>query len=428
MENRIELCCDFLNTAHSPFHVAHGVAKQLEQAGYQRLFETDPWELVPGGKYYVMRGSSTVIAFRIPTVETPTGFMISASHSDHPTFQVKDDLTLSGRYSRLSVEKYGGMIISSWLDRPLSLAGRVLVQTEDGIQEKLLDIDEDLLLIPNVAIHMNRQINEGYRWNPVTDIIPLIGGPEAADKFKARLEEAAGGTILGHDLVLYIRQKPSVWGVDREYISAAALDDLACAFCCTEGFLEAEESKAIPVLCIFDNEEVGSASFQGAAGTLLRDVLKRILELRNLDWNRMATQSFMVSADNGHAVHPNHPELADAGNAPVVNGGVTLKFNSNRRYTTDGLSAAIFRSICAKAGVPVQNYYNRADIPGGSTLGSVSQTHVTIPSVDIGLAQLAMHSCFETAGVKDVNYLCDAMKAYYSCALEVSNDGTYTLE
>ena len=426
MNEMIRQFCDFLNTAHSPYHVAKNAADQLEAAGYVRLQEQEAWELTPGGKYYVLRGDSTVIAFRLPQ-GTPTGFMMCASHVDHPTFQVKDDLTLKGTYTRLSVEKYGGMIISSWLDRPLSLAGRVLVQSEAGLQTKLIDVDRDLLLIPNVAIHMDRDVNDRKSWNPAVDTLPLVGGPDAAEKLEALLEQEAGGKILGHDLLLYLRQKACVWGVNEEYISSAALDDLGCAWSGLQGFLKATPSRAIPVLCLFDNEEIGSASFQGAGGTLLRDVLKRICFRMNLSWDRMYAQSFMISADNGHAIHPNHPEYADGPNAPKINEGIVLKFHSNRKYTSDGLSSAIFRQVCQNAGVPVQNYYNRADMAGGSTLGNVSQTHVTVPSVDIGLPQLAMHSCYETAGVKDIAYLVQALTAYYASALEVHEDGTYTL-
>jgi aspartyl aminopeptidase len=215
--------------------------------------------------------------------------------------------------------------------------------------------------------------------------------------------------------------------LDKDYISSAALDDLQCAWGCTQGFLAAQESESIPVLCVFDSEEVGSSSVQGAASKLLEDTLERICQALNVEEKILLSQSFMVSADNAHALHPNHPELADANNAPVVNGGVVIKFNANLRYTTDGASAAVFRKICKLANVPVQTYCNRADIPGGSTLGNISLSHVSVPSVDVGLAQFAMHSCYETAGVKDSTYLEEAMTAYYSAALEVK-DGNFYLK
>jgi len=416
MDNRISALAAYLDASHSVYHAVAGLTAELERNGYTRLAEKDSWELEAGGKYYLTRGGTAVIAFRIPR-EEPTGFMMSASHADRPTFKVKENPELTGKYTRLSTERYGGMLVAPWLDRPLSIAGRVMVETEDGAEARLVDIDRDLLMIPNVAIHMNRQANEGYKWNVAVDTLPLAGGKDAAGKLEKLLEEAAGGKILGHDLYLYIRQKASIWGVDEEYISAAALDDLACAWCCAQGFLKASGSTAIPVLCVFDSEEVGSASVQGAASDLLESVLRRICAARDLDLVRLLSQSFMVSADNGHAIHPNHPEFADPNNAPVVNGGVVLKFNASQRYCTDGLSASVFRKACARAGVSVQTYCNRADIPGGSTLGNISLAHVSVPTADIGLPQLAMHSCYETAGVRDAADLEKAMEGFYSAAL-----------
>ena len=426
MDNRTKALMAFLDNSPSVYHAVENLRNELEKAGYARLSEGEAWQLAVGGKYYLTRGGSAVLAFRVPQ-DAPRGFMMSASHSDRPTFKVKENGELAGNYTRLAVERYGGMLMSTWLDRPLSIAGRALVETGRGVQSKLINIDRDLLMIPNVAIHMNRQANDGYKWNPAVDMLPLLGGKEAKGKLEQLLEKEAGGKILGHDLYLYVRQKASVWGMDEEYISSAALDDLECAWGCTQGFLKAEESGSIPVLCVFDSEEVGSNSVQGAASMLLGDVLERICQALDLDLKRMLSQSFMVSADNAHAVHPNHPEYADAGNAPVMGGGVVLKFNASQRYTTDGVSAAVFRKVCADAGVKVQSYCNRADIPGGSTLGHISLTHVSVPTADIGLPQLAMHSCYETAAVADALVLEEAMAAFYGKSLAVSADGEYTL-
>ncbi|MBO5323895.1 MAG: M18 family aminopeptidase [Oscillospiraceae bacterium] len=426
MDKRTKALVSFLDASHSVYHAAAYLADTLEKAGYSKLSEGESWQLTPGGKYYLTRGGTAVLAFRIPD-GTPKGFLISASHSDRPTFKIKENPELVGAYTRLSTEKYGGMLIAPWLDRPLSVAGRVMVETPEGAQSRLVDLDKDLLMIPNVAIHMNRSANDGYKWNPAVDTLPLVGGKDAKGKLEKLLTKAAGGKILGHDLYLYVRQKATVWGVDQTYISAAALDDLQCAWGCTQGFLKADNCSSIPVLCVFDSEEVGSSSVQGAASRLLETTLSRICNSLQLDEQIMLGNSFMVSADNAHALHPNHPELADGNNAPVVNGGVVLKFNANLRYTTDGLSAAVFRKVCEKAGVPVQTYCNRADIPGGSTLGNISLSHVSVPSVDIGLAQFAMHSCYETAGVEDSLYLEDAMATYYSATLELS-DGCFTVK
>ncbi|MBQ6719763.1 MAG: M18 family aminopeptidase [Oscillospiraceae bacterium] len=426
MKQRTDALCRFLNASHSGYHAVAYLESQLKAAGYNRLYDRDTWDIQPGGKYYLTRGGTAIFAFRIPT-GTPKGFLLSASHSDRPNFKVKENAELTGAYTRLAVERYGGQLLFTWLDRPLSIAGRVMVETEAGIESRLVDIDRDLLLIPNVAIHMNRQVNDGYKWNPAVDMLPLLGGKDAQGKLHTLLEEAAGGKILGHDLYLYVRDNARVWGVDNEYLSSPALDDLECAWACTQGFLRAEESQSIPVLCVFDSEEVGSGSIQGAASTMLPDTLERICAALGLDKKRMLAQSFLVSADNGHALHPNHPELSDPTNAPILGGGVVIKFNATLKYCTDGLSAALFRKVCEKAGVKHQTYCNRADIPGGSTLGNISQSQVSIPTVDIGLAQLAMHSCYETGAAKDAIALEDALTAYYSSTLEVKGD-TYILK
>ena len=426
MDQRTERLMAYLDTAHSVYHSIAGLKEELNNAGYTQLSEAAAWQLQPGGKYYLIRGGSALMAFRIPT-GTPVGFMISASHSDRPCFKIKENGELTGTYTRLSVERYGGMIIAPWLDRPLSVAGRVMVETPNGVESKLVDIDRDLMLIPNVAIHMNRTVNEGYKWDLTKDVLPLLGGKDAAGKLEALLEAQAGGKILGRDLFTYVREKAKVWGVEGEYLSSAALDDLACAWCCIQGCLNAEESQSIPVLCVFDNEEVGSSSNQGADSDLLEMLLDRICRELGVEKTCMLAGSMMVSADNAHGLHPNHPELADPQNAPVLGGGVAVKFNATLRYTTDGLSAALFRKICQKAGVNTPTYYNRADMPGGSTLGCISLSHVSVPSVDIGLPQLAMHSAYETCAVSDVLGLETAMAAFYASSLKIEADGAVSL-
>lgn len=422
MDTRIQAFCDYLNYSHSAYHAQAGLVELLKQRGYVQLDEGARWDIVPGGKYYVCRGNATVIGFRVPGC-TPKGFLISAAHTDRPSFKLKENGEKTGAYTTLLVERYGGSLMFPWPDRPLSIAGRVLVETETGAKTKLIDIDRDLLLIPNVAIHMNRQANDGYKWNPVMDMNPLLGGKNAAGKLQKLLEEAAGGKILGHDLYLYVREGAKVWGMEEEFLSAQGLDDLQSVWGCFQGFLNAAESEDIPVFCALNSEEIGSRTQNGADSTVLEDTLVRIAQGLNLDARQLLSQSFLVSADNAHAIHPNHPELADPANAPVMGEGVVLKFNSNQRYCTDGLCAAIFRKVCQKAGVKVQTYYNRPDIPGGSTLGCVSIAHVSVPTADIGLPQLAMHSCYETASVADTLSLMDVMQAYYSSILELSEDG-----
>ena len=423
MYKKISQLKSFLDNAKSVYHGVALLQNMLKTSGYQKLDESEAWQLTPGGKYYTVRGGSAIIGFQVPE-STPAGFMISASHSDRPTFKVKENGEIAGKYTQLSTEKYGGMLIAPWLDRPLSIAGRVLIETEKGIESRLVDIDRDLLLIPNVAIHLNRKANEGIAWNPAVDTLPLMGNANAKGKLFPLIEKEAGGKILGHDLYLYVRQQASVWGMEEAFISAAALDDLLCAWCCTQGFLAAQATKAVPVLCVFDSEEVGSCSAQGAASTFLEDTLERICDSFGWSKKQLISGSFMVSADNAHALHPNHPEYSDANSAPIMGRGVVLKFNAAQRYTTDGVSAAIFRKICAAADVPVQTYYNRADLPGGSTLGNISLSHISVPTADIGIPQLAMHSCYETAAVEDIAHMEAAMTSFYSTVL----DGEYALQ
>jgi aspartyl aminopeptidase len=417
---------DFLDASRSVYHAVAYISEILDKAGYTRLPEGDDWILEDGGKYYITRNMSTVIAFRIPHGE-PAGFLLSASHSDRPSFKIKENGELESKYIRLSTEKYGGMLMAPWMDRPLSVAGRVMVETPTGVKMKLVDIDQDLMIIPNVAIHMNRKVNDGYTYNPATDTIPLLGDRDVKGMFGRMIAQQAGGRVLGHDLFLYLRQNSTVWGIEQEFISAQALDDLQCAWGCLQGFLNASESGSVPMYCVFDSEEVGSRSVSGADSTMLTSTMNRIARYLDANLARMMAQSFLVSADNAHAIHPNHPELADPNNAPVMNGGIVVKFNANQRYTTDAVASSVFRSVCNRAGVPTQTYYNRPDIPGGSTLGYVSLTHVSVPTADIGLAQLAMHSCYETAGVLDSLYLEKAMTTYFSSTLTVTGDGEYII-
>ena len=427
MEQNIKALQNYLNTTHSCYHAIKGLTDQLLEGGYMPLSESSSWDLVPGGKYYITRGGSSLLAFRIP-VAVPTGFMMTAGHCDFPGFKLKEN-TLSGdKYTRLAVERYGGCLIAPWLDRPLSVAGRVTVEKNGSLQTKLVDIDRDLVLIPNVAIHMNKGANDGYKWDLNSDVLPLAGSAGLGDKFKALLEEAAGGKIVGHDLYLYVRDEARVWGLEEEYISAQAVDDVACVWGCAQGFLQARESEAINMLCVFDGEEVGSMTGQGAGSKLLSTTITRICKALQMDMDQLLAQSVMVSADNAHALHPNHPEFSDAGNAPVLGGGPVIKFNANMRYTTDGVGAAVMRQFAHAAGVPLQSYCNRADTPGGSTLGNISLGQVSVLSVDMGLPQLAMHSCYETAGVKDVDYMVDAMTAYYETTLEMGADGAVCLK
>ena len=410
--NRIE-------NSPSTYHVIETLRAELLEKGYSELSESDRWLLQKGKGYFVTRNHSSLLAFRVPQ-GYPCRFRIAAAHSDSPAFKLKENPTKKGKfYVQLSTERYGGMLMAPWLDRPLTVAGRVFVRGEEDVEEKLVNIDRDLLVIPSVAIHMNRNANDNAKYNAAVDTLPLYGTVGCRDILEL-VAEAAGvakDDVLGHDLYLVCRGKGTLLGADNEFVLSPRLDDLECAFGCMEGFLNAADAEdTMPLCCIFDNEEVGSETKQGAGSSFLRDTLRRMnfaLGLDEEDVQMALSQSRMVSADNAHAIHPNHPEFADADNAPVLNGGIVIKFNANQRYTTDGRSAAWFRTVCEKAGVAVQVMANRSDLQGGSTLGSIANTMVPVSTVDIGLPQLAMHSTWETAGVKDYEDLCSAMKVFF---------------
>ena len=423
---------NFIENSPSCFHVIANFRAMLTEAGYTELYENEEWTLTEGGRYFTVRNESSIIAFRVPQKDF-SGFMMSASHSDSPTFKIKENPEATGTFCvRLATEKYGGMLMSTWFDRPLSAAGRLIVREGGRIVTKLVNIDRDLLIIPSVAIHMNRAANDGVKILANVDTYPLYGGADAKGSFLKLAAEAVGvaeSDILGHDLFLYLREKGAVLGAQDEYIASPKLDDLECAFGCMKGFLAAQDAHSVPVCCVFDNEEVGSGTKQGAASTFLYDVLHRINDAcgRTEEQYRTAVaNSFLVSADNAHAMHPNHPEYSDAANCPQMGLGVVVKFNANQRYTTDAVSAAIFRAVCADAGVPVQVYANRSDLPGGSTLGSIANSQVSLNTVDIGLAQLAMHSAYETAAVADLGFLVDAMTAFYGRSL-TADGASYTI-
>lgn len=416
---------EFIEKSPSCFHVIENIRQSLEHEGFEELKETEEWSIVSGGKYFVIRNNSSLIAFRLPERKGIRGFHIAASHSDSPTFKVKEkpEMAVEDHYIKLNTEKYGGMILSSWLDRTLSVAGRVAVRTGgNDISTKLVNVDKDLLVIPNVAIHMNRDMNKGVEYNPQTDMLPLFADSSESNGKGAllkRVAKAAGvkqEDILGHDLFLYVREKGRVFGENGEFILSPKLDDLQCVYTTMKAFRESRPTDYVNICAVFDNEEVGSSTRQGADSTFLEDTLVRIgeaLEVNRSGFLRWIGGSFLISADNAHAVHPNHPEKADPTNRPYLNGGIVIKFHGGQKYTSDGVSAARMKDICDRAQVPCQTYANRSDIAGGSTLGNISTAHVSVASVDIGLPQLAMHSAVETAGVRDTAYAVKAFRTFY---------------
>ena len=420
----------FLDESPTCYHAAANAKAALTAAGAVELRESEQWKLEKGTLYVVERGDSALVAFRVP--EGPFhGFLMAAAHSDSPTFKVREtaEAASAGNTLRLSVEPYGGGVWRGWLDRPLSVAGRVVIRQGDRLVSRLVNIDRDLLVIPGVAIHMDRSVNKGAELNPAVDLLPLLGCGKEPGAFRKLIAEAAGVReehLLSTELFLYPRTKAVQTGLNGEFIVSPRLDDLQCVFGCLEGFLAAKPGGSLPVLAVFNNEEVGSNTRQGADSTFLTDVLERIAHGCGLDsdaWKAAIANSFMVSADNAHAIHPAHPEYADKGEFPVLGGGIVIKYNANQRYTTDAVSGAVFQAICQEAGVPVQRYSNRADLPGGSTLGNISTAHLSVPTVDIGLPQLAMHSVCETAGAADTDLLVKAMAAYFSRDFHLDRDG-----
>jgi len=462
---------EFIEKSPTCFHTVANVKTTLDAAGFVELKETEKWSINNGKGYYVTRNDSSVIAFRMPenpeksgnvtanitsmsemedTASVKTswvgeikGFHIVASHSDSPSFKLKEqpEIRVEESYVKLNTEKYGGMILSTWMDRALSVAGRIVVKNQaDKLMTKLVNIEKDLCVIPNLAIHMNRDMNKGVEYNPQVDMLPLMagvmelgdcGGDASKDEqgvegknctkdiLRGMIARCAGvnpENICGQDLFLYVREKGKLLGANGEFVFSPRLDDLQCVYASVKAFEESRSDGYINLCAVFDNEEVGSATRQGADSTFLEDVLLRISEAMGQsagEYRQMLAGSFLISADNAHAVHPNHPEKADPTNRPYLNKGIVIKYHGSQKYTTDAVSGAKMKQLCEKAGVPCQTYANRSDIAGGSTLGNISTAHVSVASVDIGFPQLAMHSAVETAGSRDTEYGIQVLKAFY---------------
>ncbi len=423
---------DFIARSPSTFHISQNLAEMLEQAGFEVLSEGDLWQLQPGHSYYVRRSLTSLIAFRIP-MELPRGFQMAAAHLDSPTFRIKGKMEMVDRhYTRLNVEKYGSMLLPPWFDRPLSVAGKVIVEEEGKLVSRLVNVDRDLLVIPHLAIHMRREANSGENLSVQKDMAPLYGDQEAEGSFLNTVAATIGKTaedILGFDLFLYLRTHGTIWGAKGEFFSAPRLDDLECAYSLIKSIIAAPgNSLAIPLCAIYDNEEVGSTTKDGAASPFLQNTLERIaasLGLNVLQLQAMMASSFMVSADNAHAKHPNHPEKADPTTYPVMNAGMVIKVHGGQKYATDSTGAAVFRTICRRAGTPVQLFNNHSDMRSGSTLGNISTHHVAVNTADVGLAQLSMHSPYETAGTRDLAYMMDTMVTYFNSHVHMVQPGVY---
>lgn len=420
---------NFIYQSPTAYNAIETIKKYLLNAGFIELHESNKYVLEENKNYFVTRNGTSLIAFKVPSKVDNYGFNIVASHSDSPTYKVKPNYDIkTSIYHKLSVEPYGGMIHSSWFDRPLSLAGRAIVKNGNKIETKEVNIDYPLLSITNVPIHMNRTINDGYKYNAASDLQPLLAQEiEKFDLYELLANELniSKDNIINFDLYLCLKEKGYIYGLNKEYFASPRIDDLQCAFTSLKGFIDANNNSNINVYACFDNEEVGSGTRQGADSSFLEDTLKRVNGALGFDESKYleaVASSFLVSADNAHAIHPNHPELFDGLNNVKMNGGIVIKNNAAQSYATDGLSASLFTEILKEANIPYQFYTNRADIRGGSTLGNISNSHVSVLSIDIGLAQLAMHSCNETAGVKDNEYAINAFKAFYSTSILKDKD------
>lgn len=431
----------FIAESPSMFHAASAIRARLDAAGFIHLPETSAWEIRPGGSYYTVRNNSSVIAWHVGSdlpEGTPYHFQLTAAHSDSPTFKVKavPELDGAGETLRLNVEAYGGMIDYSWFDRPLGLAGRVLVREGDRVESRPLSVTRPVALIPSLAIHMNHEVNRGFAPNRQVDLCPLFSAGAlrrgSFDAFVAAELGAAPEQVLARDLFLVNLEAPAVWGAaaEPEFISAPRLDDLMCAYAALEALLAGPSERTVSVYCCFDNEEVGSNTKQGAMSTLLADALARVnaaLGGGDEDLARAVAGSMLVSCDNAHAVHPAHPEVADEGSRPVLNGGIVVKEAANQHYCTDAFSRAAFVAVCERAGVPCQAFANRSDAAGGSTLGNLSNIQVSMHAVDVGCPQLAMHASYETAGARDVDLAVRALAAFYAADLVIDGADAVTL-
>ena len=403
---------EFLDKSVTEYQACQNIVEILKEHGFEYLDPSLKWNLKNGGNYFTTKDQSSVIAFKMGQKLSSKSFNIVASHLDSPNLKIKPNgIITKPNYTSLNTEVYGGPILSSWLDRPLSIAGRVFVKGENGIKVELVNIDEDLLVIPNVCIHLKKD-NE---INPQRDLLPLASLTKY-ESVNEILEKKLGinkDTIISYDLSVYNRDQAKLVGIDKELFVSPRIDNLECAYSSLLAFIESNNDEKINVYASFNNEEVGSTTKQGAQSTFLKEVLTRIVG-NGEEYYQALANSFLVSADNAHAVHPNRPDLADPTNQVFMNKGVVIKHNANQRYTTDALSNAYFKMICESVNANYQHYTNRSDQRGGSTLGSISSTQVSIPSVDIGLAQLAMHSCLETAGTDDFKEMVKALTAFYN--------------
>lgn len=418
---------DFIHTSPSKFHVAFNLASELKSKGFEELSFAETWDIKPLGKYFVRKNNSALVAFRVGSRGIEQGFKIVGAHNDAPCFQLKPNPEIkNGVHLKFNTEVYGGPIFSTWMDRPLSIAGRVCVKSDDPMkpEEKLFDVKKPIAVIPNLPIHFNREVNDGVKLNPQKDLQPFVRiveeGFEKNNYLVNIIAKELGvkaEDILDYELNLYESEKGILVGFDEEFISSGKLDDLAMVWGGIQALIDAEDSESTKVMACFDNEEVGSQTKQGAASPMFKHILERIalsLNRARQDYLNSLEHSFLISADMVHAYHPNYPEKYDPEVYPVINGGVTLKVNARQSYSTDSQSGAVFKSLCQLAKIPYQVVVNRSDIRGGSTIGPIFSSQLDIRAFDMGTPMFAMHSIREHGGVQDQYDAYRLFKTYFS--------------
>ena len=416
MKKFAENMLDFIYKSPTQFNAVEVSAEMLEKNGFEKLNLKENWKLEVGKKYYTTKNSSALVAFKVNSDEVEKeGFRIIGSHTDSPGFRIKPNAEMEscGAYLKLNTEGYGGMILSTWLDRPLAMAGRVFLRGENPFKpvEKIVNINKPVCIIPNLAIHMNRSINDGYKYNKQTDMLPLVGLINEqlekdnymvkllASELNVEVEE-----IIDFDIFLYEYEKGCFTGVNEEFISTGRLDNLSMYYSSVEALLDSESKSGISIAVGFDNEEVGSATKQGADSNMLLNILERICISLGKDrqqFFKAIENSFIISSDLAHAVHPNVNGMADPTNRPVMGKGPVIKVHAGQAYTSDGYSISVYKEICRECGVEYQEFVNKSDQRGGSTIGPISSTHIDIPSVDIGAPILSMHSIRELGCSED---------------------------
>ncbi len=404
---------NFLDNSPTAFQATHNIKEELLKNGYIELDEKKIFDIEKNNKFFVKRNDSSLIAFNVGKNLESASLKICASHCDSPTFKIKPNSTFyENGYLKLNVEVYGGAIYYPWLDRPLSIAGRIVVKEDGKLKTVLYDYKKPFCLIPSEAIHQNREANDDLRLNPQVDMLPICSLKKG--DLKEFLHNELNLEILNYELYLYPTQKAYVWGMSNEFMSSSRLDDLECAYGTLNGFINNFDDNSINVYCLFDNEEIGSLTKQGAGSDFLFNTLHRICDSLNIDYYSLLARGMMLSCDNAQGIHPAHYEKFDVHNCARLNEGVVIKYSARGSYASDALGSSILIDQLNRNNIKYQLFANRSDVRGGTTLGNISNGHVSLITVDIGLAQLAMHSAFETCGSRDYKLLISCIKNFYS--------------